>query len=317
MDAGLFRVARWLLVAARVPCIDLLERSVDTECTGVDDPTSSATVGLGVPVMVDTAKPTTLKEYRKWLAEKHGVRRLRRQQTYYESVQSKVLTDFEQSASWSQLGQRLKDINSEYYSLSDYQLFAERAELPPLHAKPFDSFLLKTFRKNVLENEDWPSPPGDNWILPDNWFSRINDIVRTVFVVKYLDGVHFLVSKIRTLFDEHGLPCEAHLEARPEGYYAAHLCVSCEFEIPAWRWDTVRTRVAVELQITTQVQDLIRRLLHRHYERRRSKPTPDVITWQWDYKSAEFVPNYLGHILHYVEGMIMEVREGRSERRRA
>ena len=149
--------------------------------------------------------------------------------------------------------------------------------------------------------------------------TRLNFWLRCplAFKLKYLDGVHFLVSKIRTLFDEHGLPCEAHLEARPEGYYAAHLCVSCEFEIPAWRWDTVRTRVAVELQITTQVQDLIRRLLHRHYERRRSKPTPDVITWQWDYKSAEFVPNYLGHILHYVEGMIMEVREGRSERRRA
>ena len=31
--------------------------------------------------------------------------------------------------------------------------------------------------------------------------------------------------------------------------------------------------------------------------------------WQWDYKSDEFSANYLGHILHYVEGMIVEIRE--------
>ncbi len=31
--------------------------------------------------------------------------------------------------------------------------------------------------------------------------------------------------------------------------------------------------------------------------------------WQWDYKCDEFLPNYLGHIIHYIEGMIMEVRD--------
>lgn len=36
---------------------------------------------------------------------------------------------------------------------------------------------------------------------------------------------------------------------------------------------------------------------------------PLDIKWQWDYESDEFIPNYLGHILHYIEGMIMEVRK--------
>ena len=31
--------------------------------------------------------------------------------------------------------------------------------------------------------------------------------------------------------------------------------------------------------------------------------------WQWNYKSDEFAANYLGHILHYVEGMIIEIRD--------
>ena len=63
----------------------------------------------------------------------------------------------------------------------------------------------------------------------------------------------------------------------------------------------------MEIQITTQVQELILNLLHKYYERRRNKIEPD--NWQWDHASDEFATNYLGHILHYVEGMIVEVRE--------
>ncbi len=42
--------------------------------------------------------------------------------------------------------------------------------------------------------------------------------------------------------------------------------------------------------------------------RRKLLKPPDT-KWQWDYKGDEFATNYLGHILHYVEGMIMDVRE--------
>ena len=63
------------------------------------------------------------------------------------------------------------------------------------------------------------------------------------------------------------------------------------------------------MQITTQLQEVIRKLLHKHYESRRKRTTPDELKWQWDYKSDEFSANYLGHILHYIEGMIMEVRD--------
>ncbi|MGA8916838.1 MAG: hypothetical protein WB474_12690 [Nitrososphaeraceae archaeon] len=30
--------------------------------------------------------------------------------------------------------------------------------------------------------------------------------------------------------------------------------------------------------------------------------------WKWNYKSDLFSSSYLGHILHYVEGLILEVR---------
>jgi hypothetical protein len=46
------------------------------------------------------------------------------------------------------------------------------------------------------------------------------------------------------------------------------------------------------------------------YEEMRVKSTKeDNRKWQWNYQSLEFSSNYLGHILHYVEGMILEVRD--------
>ncbi|GAI51334.1 unnamed protein product [marine sediment metagenome] len=54
-------------------------------------------------------------------------------------------------------------------------------------------------------------------------------------------------------------------------------------------------------------------MLHKYYEETRKRLEKEDIKWQWNYKSDEFVANYLGHILHYVEGMIMEIREKQKE----
>ena len=132
--------------------------------------------------------------------------------------------------------------------------------------------------------------------------------------MRHLDGVSFLAGKIGAACREADLRYEIVYQAKDEGYYAAHITVFPDFEVPAMNWDTLAIRGGVEIQVTTEVQDLIARLLHRHYERRRSQPTVPGEMWQWDYASEEFATNYLGHILHYVEGMIVELREGRSGR---
>jgi hypothetical protein len=181
---------------------------------------------------------------------------------------------------------------------------------PNIYIKPFDSFLLKTYRKNILDNKNWPQEPQGGWTLPANWYSKIHDVIRTSIAVKYLDGVEFLMGKIGSFCSEKGAKCDPSLEAREEGYYAAHLNIWRNFEIPKYPWDTERIDVSVELQITTQLQEAIRNLLHKYYEENRKLPkNTDVAKWQWNYKSEEFSVAYLGHILHYVEGMIMEIRE--------
>lgn len=261
---------------------------------------------------MSSKKPKDIDEYREWLREKHEVDISDRVHTRYESVTTIIKVNFEQSDLWKQLTGNLREYNDEYLLETGYPLLTPRFE-PELYIKPFESFLLKTFRKNVVENKCWPDEPQSGWILPSNWYAKISDIIRTLFVVKYLDGVEFMISKIEHLCEQHSMGCKVFLEAREEGYYAAHLYAKREFEIPRVDWDTERVDVSIEIQITTQLQEVIRRLLHRYYQARRREPRKEDMKWQWDYKSDEFVANYLGHILHYVEGMIMEIREKQKE----
>lgn len=223
----------------------------------------------------------------------------------------KIKSDFEEAEVWMRLIENLREYNDEYRADTGYQLLAEYDA--QLHTKPWDSFFLKTYRKNVLDNKSWPDAPQDGWILPDNWFSKINDTLRTLLIVKYLDGADFMVNKIKPHFENHGAICRASFEARAEGYYAAHLHARQRFEVPKLDWDTQQIDVWVEVQITTQLQEVIRRLTHRFYEQRRVIEERDT-NWQWNYRSDEFSANYLGHILHFVEGMILEVRD--KERKR-
>ena len=137
--------------------------------------------------------------------------------------------------------------------------------------------------------------------------------MRTCFYVKYLDGVSFFAEKLSSICSEHKMDCIINFEAKEEGYYAAHASVSFDCKVPDRKWDYKEINVMVELQITTQLQDVIRKLLHKHYEKNRKDPSEQHDKWQWNYKSDEFSTNYLGHILHYIEGMIMDVRSRQKE----
>ena len=258
-------------------------------------------------------KPKDIAEYKKWLKEKHKIEISDKTQKYYDSVTNIIKLDLEKSVFWIQLIKNLREYDGEYLVKTGYPLLIPEVK-PELYTKPFDSFLLKTFRKNILDNRHWPNKPEGGWIFPSNWYSMINDIIRTLFVVKYLDGVEFMINKVKPLCEQHGAECKVFLEATEEGYYAAHLYTKQEFEIPRVTWDTEKVDVSIEIQLTTQLQEVIRKLLHKYYEDRRRRIRKEEDTkWQWNYRNDEFVANYLGHILHYVEGMIMEIREKQKE----
>lgn len=258
-------------------------------------------------------KPKDIDEYKKWLKEKHKIEISGKTQKYYESVASRIKQDLEKSDFWIQLTKNLREYDVEYLVKTEYHLLTPILK-PELHIKPFDSFLLKTFRKNIIENKRWPDEPKGGWVLPNDWYSRINDIIRTLFEVKYLDGVEFMISKVKSICEKYKMGCKVSLEATEVGYYAAHLYIRKKFEIPKVTWDTEWIDVSIEIQITTQIQEVIRKLLHKYYEDARKRLEKEDIKWQWNYENDEFVANYLGHILHYVEGMIMEIREKQKEK---
>lgn len=259
-------------------------------------------------------RPEDRTSYLRWLRESFDVDVNERLEARYDAVVNKVKRDFEGAPFWKQIETELKDYDSEYrLQAQNYPLFLASDEAPVLVTKSFDSYLLKTYRRNVAENGAWPDPPKAGWILPDEGFSRLSDLVRTSFVVKYLDGVEFLSRRLKENGESLGCTCQLDFEAKMEGHYAAHLCVRDTFQVPDESWEMEEVSISVEIQIITQLQEVIRRLTHKFYEARREQPSQARSNWQWDYKSDEFTANYLGHILHYVEGMIMEVRTRQND----
>lgn len=252
-------------------------------------------------------KPKDIKDYTKWLKDELHVELSNKNTNHYNSVTSSIKSTFENSDFWLELNNNITAFDQEYLKETSFSLFVPNFQ-PHLLVKGYSSFFEKTYRKNVIYNKHWPSPPR-NWITPDNWFESINDILRTNFVVRYLDGVEFLISKISDLGSKHGLDFQISYEAKDEGYYAVHMYTKFKFEIPKLDFDTEFKQIQIEIQVTTQLQDVISKLTHMHYEKRRKLIIEDNNNkkWQWNYKSDEFSVNYLGHILHYIEGMIMEV----------
>lgn len=269
--------------------------------------------GAGSAAEPASVPKPSLDEYKQWLTVDHS-HDLAKEKSRYEQVAVKAKSDVEESNFWRALLSTTPEADDEYTAQTAYKLFSSAEQYKPqLFRKSWSSFLLKTYRKNVVTNFNWPSPPVEGWLNKENWFERVNDIIRTTMVVKYLDGVEFLAGSIAKIASGEALPFRCDFEAKDEGYYAAHVYVTVEVDVPSFTWDTVRLPLQLEIQLTTQLQDVIRRLTHTDYEQRRVT-APSNIAWQWQYRNEQFVPNYLGHILHYIEGMIMEVRERPNSR---
>ena len=113
---------------------------------------------------MNSEKPKNIDEYRKWLKKEHRIDISDRTKTYYESVTSRVKMDLEESDFWVRLTESLREYNDEYLVKTGYPLLIGESK-PKVDIKPYDSFLLKSFRKNILANKCWPDKPKGGWIL--------------------------------------------------------------------------------------------------------------------------------------------------------
>lgn len=259
------------------------------------------------------SKPKDIQEFITWLDKEHQQKITLKHKTYYESVVDRIYSDFESSDFWKEVTNSISNWNKSYFTKNEYFLFKGDYKIDLLK-KSYDSFLSKVYRQNVILNRYFPKPPPRGWITPDCWFEKTNDLVRTSIVVKYLDGIEFVSERLRELANKHGFKFEISYQAREEGYYAVHTYLTKKFEIPAFDWDTIEKKIKIEIQLTTELQDNIRNLTHKFYEERRMQVKDTKEKWQWQYETNEFSVNYLGHILHYLEGVIMEVRNKNAEK---
>jgi len=258
------------------------------------------------------ARPSFGAEYRLWLEKVHLLNDLDKYESHYKVVSARIAEVFKGSVFWGSVIEEMRNIDASYIMKNKYPLI--RDQEPKVVLKSWESFLNKTFRKNVLYNENWPLPPASGWILPPDWFCQINDIVRTSIVVRYIDGVPLVLNKLRQLAIANHVDCDAELISRDDGYYGAHSLCQVECEILSLDWKKLKIKPRVEIQITTQMKDIFKTLLHSFYEDSRNIPDArkSIESAAWNYKSDEFIARYLGHILHYVEGMIIEVRDRRG-----
>jgi ppGpp synthetase/RelA/SpoT-type nucleotidyltranferase len=228
----------------------------------------------------------------------------------FKNFTNDLAAQFKVSHFWLRLVADLKTQNDHHNVVRHHFLLGTSVADSLVVTKSLDSVVLKAYRRNILSGATKDSPPSGGWITPGNFLTSVRDIVRTTFVVKYLDGAELLVGLIERVATETGIgPPDVDYEARDNGYYAIHTVAWIPFALDSNRaWKSERTLLPVEIQICTQVQETVRNVTHDLYEERRAKAQPTGKKWQWTPSCEEFVPNYVAHTLHYCEGMIMRLR---------
>lgn len=265
------------------------------------------------PNFSDATRPEFGQQYELWLNQNCGILSLAPYQNNYKIVTEQLRDSFTKSSFWTKLLADLKEVDDQYTIDFKFPLISTFS--PDVLIKPWNSLIEKSFRRNVAQNTNFPEPPDAGWVIPPEWFSLTKDIVRTSIIVKYIDGVPLVLKKLIERAQAEKLDYEHELQTREDGYYGAHFNLHLPCSIPTMAWETERREIIFEIQITTQIKDVIKRLLHSYYEDHRVRGKKSLLAdIAWNYKDDEFVATYLGHILHYVEGMIIEARDRRRER---
>lgn len=273
------------------------------------------------PMSVDKLERTkySFKQYGDWLEGAWGgdTRELRKGRFLHH--QTDLHNAFLASSFWKGLPERLLDWEREYRAKTGHPLFIGDP-MPELKFKTWNSFLHKTWRNNILDNSNWPDEPVirlvsvdgpvQRWILPDVWYEASWDMIRTRIVVRYLDGVEFMVQRLLDLGKQVELDTSTVQHAQEWGYYAVHVLVPQRFTTPNLVYEADDDRLSqIEIQVTTELQRVVDELTHHYFERRRSDGDIDRSKkWQWNYQSEEFEPYFLGHRLHHLQATIMKVR---------
>jgi hypothetical protein len=177
--------------------------------------------------------------------------------------------------------------------------------------KPFQSAIHKMYRQNVIFNKRYPDPPPDGGIDPSRMYEEIDDLVRARIVCKYLDGPRFVCERLSQHCSAAGINFNYRDLSTDAGYYAWHFYFQSPVELML-NGEVQNRFMWIEVQLTTQLAEVITSLTHGLYaERREGHSESRRGDWKWDAASQRFRSAYLGHGLHLLEGIIQTFRDER------
>lgn len=189
--------------------------------------------------------------------------------------------------------------------------------------KTWDSLIDKLYRINIEENRVFSNPPlaptleervagtdpqRQRWITPDVAHEVVDDLLRTKFVVPFVDGVVQVGDEIIRAIDKCGLRRFKRFHAKDTGYHARHyyilLPVPGDSNVP-------ETTVALEVKVLTKMQDQLGELTHILYEKHRTGEVKleKKRKLAWQLATPDFRAAYLGHSGHFLEAAICDLKD--------
>lgn len=180
-----------------------------------------------------------------------------------------------------------------------------------LLVKPYSSTLTKVYRINCLQNRNYPAAPRDGFVDHAALYThpKINDLIRTRLICKYMDGPKFVVEGIKRFCERRGLGYRSYPMHSETGYHAWHCYIRTPVDMAVGNAIEARD-IWLELQVTTQLAESITSLTHGLYETSRTATSDrSSAEWRWDPRTQQFRSAYLGHTLHLLEGIIQTFRD--------
>jgi hypothetical protein len=189
--------------------------------------------------------------------------------------------------------------------------------------KSWTSLIDKLYRINIEENRVFSNPPlvrtieeqaadegspqSQRWIVPPIAHEVADDLLRTKFVVPFVDGVVEVSDQITRAVNACGLRRFRRFHAKDSGYHARHfyilLCVP--------GYGSADVTVALEVKVLTKMQDTLGELTHLLYEKHRTGEIPleKKRKLAWQLRTPDFRAAYLGHAGHFLEASMCELKD--------
>jgi ppGpp synthetase/RelA/SpoT-type nucleotidyltranferase len=259
-------------------------------------------------------KPKDIDEYKPWARANLGTDfDSEAYANIFEINAKNSLIDSQRHPFFSGLDAQLAAWSENYRKRTAAELLMTTAPLA-MQMKSYASAVNKSFRLNVLRNSNFPSPPDKGWLTTDNLLLAINDTLRGTIVCRFIDGPAYVARALGKYAKSMGLKHRSYSQQRDAGYYAYHFYVWLPLHFFDIDWKGVEAPLQIEIQITTQLQEVLKDMTHQFYELDRLRDSASGV-WKWEYSTSRFKIGYLSHSLHLLESVIVETRD--TERKRS